>query len=367
MTGPSAQRFLDRFLPAEERADALWIAGAGAGLWVAKALVYQQLLGLTTRFVRSPRAEELGFPLRATAIADVAWGAVAALLVWGLLRYTRAPKAVALFILLAGVLGGLVTAGNRVALDVVQLLASSGYQRTIWSDLQPLMLTLAEAVGVVLGAWMAGASPEARAIGLDVPAVDVGGDGAEDRDPLVDGGTLLPALGLGTRPLVPATRMAIAFAGAVSLSQLIWLTVMFAPQARTTVLYAHGGNTAGRISLALAVLAAVAWAASPGLVTYWAIKRLGAPHSVWIAFPAIAIAPVVTILRTLPAMIERTLSVTLLDWTFVLAQVGSVVLSVVVLTLSPLLGVWLATRTSPPSATLPAEETDHADAGGTDG
>jgi hypothetical protein len=338
-----AQRFLDRFLPAEERADALWIAGAAAGLWVVKALTYQQLLGFTMRFVASPRIEELGFPLRATAIADVAWAVVAGLIVWALLRFTPAPKALALFILFAGVLGGLVNAGSRAALDVVELLASIGYQRTIWSDLQPLMLTLAEAVGVVLGAWIAHLSsrPEAS-----------------------DGGTLLPALGLDARPLAPATRMAIVFAGVVSLSQLITATVQFVPMARAVVLLARGVDPNGWLPQALGLPVGLLMMAAPVFVAYWAVKRLGASRSLWIAFPATTIAQLIAILRIMPDMIERASSGAAdVSW----LQLGSVVVAFMLATLLPLLGVGLATRTSPPSATLPAEENYDAVSGGTDG
>jgi hypothetical protein len=352
---PSAwQRFVDRFIPAEERSAALWIAGSAAVLGALRALAYPPIRSLVTRFVVSPRLLELGFPLRATAIADVIWGVLVGLLVWALLRYTKAPRAVALYLVLSGVLLGAVTLGGRLALNAATvLIAPQRYAPTLWNDLQPMMLTLAEAVGVVLGAWLVPARAD------------------EVRTP--QSGTLLPALGWTGRPLQGAARLAVAYAGVRVVTGLVITMLTFAAQAAQLIEIARSGGRLEGLSfspmgLAITVFVPCAYVAAGYIV----VRRYGGPVSIWLAFLAGSIPGVISALMFLPQQLQLMapnagLRELLIGSALVVAT--GVVWPISALT--PLLGVWLATRptrVSVPSDTLPAENTDHGYvAGGTDG
>lgn len=330
------RRFVDRFLPADERRDALWIIGAATALATLRALLYPPLQRFVAAHVFSPRVEELGFALRATAIADVLWGIVAGLLIWLLLRFTKAPKAIALYIVLAGLLAGLVSLGGRLALNAVMELAGSEYRRAIWSDLQPIMLAAAEAVGVVVGAWLAQLASE------------------EERPS--DGSTFLPAVGWSGRPLAGATRLAVAYAVTRTTAQLAASLVTFVPQAY--VLYASVRlaaqgfvlNWPGTVGWILALLVYF-------FAGYLGVKRFRAPVTIWLAFFAAGLPAFVSALMFVPSQLAAMrlggAEITLLS------LLPLVALPLVVL---PLLGVWLATRpahASDPSATLPGQDNDH--------
>jgi hypothetical protein len=328
-------RFLDRFLPVEERLDACWIAGVAAALGTFRAVAYHPLQVFVSHHVASPGADEFGFALRATAIADAAWVLVVGLLAWALFRFTRAPKAVALYLVLVGVLLGAVSLGNRLGLDTVMVLASSEYHRSLWSDLQPMMLALAESVGIVLGAWLA-----------HVMSGAAGGEGS---------GTLLPALGLEGRPLRGVALLAAALVLARLVGLLAATLLTFGPEAYRIAWVARSAGDSVRgdglvnlVSFAGPVLVYF-------LVGYVGVRQFGVPRSVWLVFLAPVVPMVVATLQSLPAALAADPSAAG-SWAF------SVGLSGLMGGLPAFLGVWLATRParlSVSSDTLPAEDHDH--------
>lgn len=316
------RRFLDRFIPAEERLDALWVIGVATLLAIARVLAYIPLLRFVSDHVVSPNAEELGFPLRATAITDVVWGVLAGVFILVVIRYAKAPKATALYIVLAGLLVTLVALGNRLALNAVSALARSDYRRALWSDLQPMMLAAAEAVGVVVGAWTAQLMS-----GEERPA---------------DGGTLLPAMGWSAAPRPEATRLAVGYVTVRAVAALAVTLVLFGPLAYNGWLFAKHivvtpetyWPTLFAQSLAVLVYFAVG---------YLGVRRYSAPVTIWLAFLAAGIPGLISALAFLPtqyALLATTGGLTLRS-----AALSALTLIALPLgTVSPLLGVWLATR-----------------------
>jgi hypothetical protein len=337
------QRFVGRFLPASERAAAVWIAGVSAAYLFLKALVYQPFLLVVTLFVPSPRFIELGFPLRATAAADAIWLVAVAVLAWALFRFTAAPKAVALFVIGMSLLTSLVSLGNRAALDIVAVLVGTEYQPTIWSTMQPLMLSLAESAGIVIGAWTAYL-----------------GDPARDRTVRA---TLAPALDLAERPLPIATRLALSYVVVLVLTRLAVVLVEFVPSALSAVVTAQGRGMPGDLANAQLGFVLLMAVILPALAAWWAVSHQGAPVTVWLAFLASATGGLVANARAL--VVSLPVFAGGADITLMLSVIGSVLAA-----FSPLGGVWLATRDTrgrEPSATLPGEGEDREDAGGFDG
>ena len=334
------RRLLDRFIPAEERADALWILGIATLLSCIRALAYRPMQLQITGMVYSPRVEELGFALRATAITDVLWGVFAAIFIWLVLRFTKAPKATALYIILAGLLVTIVALGNRLALNAVMELSGSEYQRSMWSDLQPMMLTATEAVGVAIGAWVSQlTSREAR------PA---------------DGSTFLPAVGWTGTPLTGAAWLAVSYVAVRAIGTLATTAVMFVPQAYTIFAGTKQLPGAGPIVVWPYQFAQAASVAIYVLIAYFGVKRGWAPVTIWLAFMLASLPGIVSALGFLPSQAAvAAQSGGASFWT-----VGLGVFSLVAWPLSalpPLLGVWLATgpeRVSDASATLRAQATD---------
>jgi hypothetical protein len=333
--------FLDRCLPAEERAAALWIAGAAAVLGVARSVLYLPVQQLVSSLVQSPRAEEIGFPLRATAITDLVWALAVGVAVWALLRFTRAPRAIALYLVLSGVAVGAVLLGGRLALNAVMELAGSTYSRSLWSDLQPIMLTLAETVGILAGAWIAHLGSGARSASAD-----------ED--------TLLPALGWTGRPLGMATRLAVAFTVARAVAAGAAMLLSFGPSAYQTALIAQGRPVGSSfIGMSLSAAPIVSNWLVLFAVGYVGVLRFGLPRSAWLVFAAVVAPIAITTARFLPGQIAA------------LGAAGDASVPLTVLAgvqgfaaplLLPLLGVLLATRrprVSVGSDTLPAENNDH--------
>lgn len=331
-------RFLDRFLPAQERLDASWIAGVAAALGTFRAVAYHPLQVLVSNHVASPGAEEFGFALRATAIADALWVLIAAVLVWALLTFTRAPKAVALYLVLGGVLVGAVSLGNRLALDTVMILAGSEYQRSLWSDMQPIMLTSAETVGVVLGAW-------AAHLVLGEKRAD-GGD------------TLLPALGWEGSPFSGAARLAVAYAAARLVGQLAGTVLAFGPQAYEAVWLARRAQESVRGAGLVHLIGIVAPVLVYFLVGYWGVRRFALPRSIWLVFLAAGIPSAIAAVQLLPGQLAAANADFGADVNSVLSALMWMALGVVPV----FLGVWLATRptrVSVSSDTLSAEDHDH--------
>ncbi|MDR3686498.1 MAG: hypothetical protein P4L93_06060 [Coriobacteriia bacterium] len=333
-------RFLDRFVPAEERTDALWILGVATVLSCIRALVYQPMQMQITGMFYSPRVDELGFALRATAVTDVVWGVFAAVFVALVLRFTKAPKATALYIILAGLLLTIVSLGDRLALNAVTSLSGSEYQRSLWSDLQPMMLAAMEAVGVALGAWASQLmSGEQR------PA---------------DGSTFLPAVGWTGTPLTGAAWLAVAYATVRAVGALATTAVMFVPEAYT-IFTGTRQLPAGSIVVWPYQFAQAATVAIYGLVAYFGVKRGLAPVTIWLAFLLGSLPGIVSALGFLPSQVA--LMAHGGGATFWAVALGA--LSLVAWPLSalpPLLGVWLATRperVSDASATLRAQDNDH--------
>jgi hypothetical protein len=334
----SRVRVLDRFFPAQERLDAFWIVGVAAALGAVRALAYHPLQVFVSNHVVSPGVEEFGFALRATAIADALWVLIVAVLAWALLTFTRAPKAVALYLVLGGVLVGAVSLGNRLAIDTVMILAGSQYQRSLWSDMQPIMLTLAETVGVVLGAWAAHlASGEKRADGGD---------------------TLLPALGWEGRPLSGAAWLAATYAAARFVGQLAGTLILFGPQAYEAVWLARRAQESVRGAGLVSLVEIVAPVLVYFLIGYLGVKRFGLPRSIWLAFLGAGIPSVIAVVQLLTGQLAAANADFGGSVNSVLSALRWLALGVVPV----FLGVWLATRptrVSVSSDTLSAEDRDH--------
>ena len=89
-------RFLDRFLPRTERRTALWLAFGGAGVrWVAGTVG-----GLAREQMRSIVLEDPLPTSSVYAVVALVEFAAVALVVATLIRFARAPKAIALYVAL---------------------------------------------------------------------------------------------------------------------------------------------------------------------------------------------------------------------------------------------------------------------------
>jgi hypothetical protein len=273
MSVPSLGRMIDLVLPAEGRGDVLWIAGVAAGYQLLRALAYPAVVRVVSASVPSPRLEELGFPLRATAVADAMWLGIVCVLVWALLRLTTAPKAAVLFFGLAGATSSTIAFAHQLVLDSVVLLLRAGYYRTIWGEAQSFMLAAAAGVGVVLGAWAAYLGERRPA---DGPAA-----------------TLAPALGLGERPLPRATRLALSFVVVLGMSQLVQSIITLPLDLVASLAFARGEAVPSVLSVAQLVAVDAGAIVVPFAAVLWAVRRFGVSPSVWAAFSAGVVGAVV--------------------------------------------------------------------------
>jgi len=150
------REFFDRFLPAETRATALWLAlGGGAVLWGVSAFGDEVLK-------RLPVGTEPGMLPQGMAyvIQALAEFALVTLVVALLVRFLRAPRAIALYILLASFLRAAVAllgipaamvAASRSALMVG---ASTAPSNPLLDGLAGVMIALGVGLGAVAGAWI---------------------------------------------------------------------------------------------------------------------------------------------------------------------------------------------------------------------
>jgi hypothetical protein len=279
---------------------------------------------------------DVGFSPRATLLANAAWMVGAALIVWVLIRFAKAPRTIALYLVCAGLMVAGVTVLNRLALNWISMAAGSEYARSALSDLQPLVLALFEAIGVTIGAWIA-APREVRAVGL------------------------FASLGWTGRPLDTSAYIAVSFALARGIGMLVVSAVQFIPNAYSTFHLARKTQMpfdppAWMITIAIPF---IIYFLLGYLGVYEGIKRFRLPVSVWIIFAASSVPTIVAALMFLPAQLTSLSSSGVLGHDLVLAVLWSVAWPVSLLPV--FLGVWWATRADPlsqPSGTLPDEVED---------
>lgn len=148
--------FLDRFLPARTRATTLWLAvGGGAVLWAVSAFGAEVLAQLPVGTQAGMVPQGMAYVIQA-----LAQFALVTLVVALLVRFVRAPRAIALYLLLASALSaaiailgipGALVMGSRVApgAGVAGLGASP-----LLDGLAGAMIALGVGLGAVAGAWI---------------------------------------------------------------------------------------------------------------------------------------------------------------------------------------------------------------------
>lgn len=154
-------RLLDRYLPPDERPTALWLVLGGTGV-----VIVATTLGQLVMENMPVGAIEGGIPLGgAYVVQALAEFALVTVVIAALIRFARAPRSIALFIVLAETLAFLVAALGLLFTVVSTSGGSadgSGAEATLAVLSFSLLLPVARVVGAVAGAWVASTVSLAR-------------------------------------------------------------------------------------------------------------------------------------------------------------------------------------------------------------
>ncbi len=165
--------FLERYLPLSERRTALWLALGGAGVGVL-ATALGQLVMDNMPVGAIDGGISLGGAYAVQALAEFA---LVTAVVAALIRFARAPRSIALFIVLAETLA-VVVAVLGLLFTLVSTLGGSadgsGAEATLAVLSFGLLVPIAVALGAVAGAWVASTVSLAR-------IKDAGFSGDEDQ------------------------------------------------------------------------------------------------------------------------------------------------------------------------------------------
>lgn len=327
--------FLDRFLPARTRAIALWLAvGGGAVLWGVSAFGAEVLAQL-------PVGTEAGMVPQGMAyvIQALAQFALVTLVMALLIRFVRAPRAIALYVLLASMLGaaiavvsipGAMVAASRAAL-VVGGSGPSG--NPLLDGLANAMIALGVGLGAVAGAWITQTVTLDRIRDEDFSGDDPDGKGLR-KHPGSRGWSFMGWEG------APASGDALIAAALVAVSALPALVSVVAglltPLADPG--WARGDSIAAAVIIMLALI--VAWFFSARLV----VGRTGVVE-VWLV-PAVSILPVL-------ATVAQALGVGDLSVTAVVQMLAVTLIPAVGTTIAALVGVAFARGVKPATIAQP--------------
>jgi len=167
--------FLERYLPPRERNTALWLVLGGAGVSALAGGLGQMVMAAMPVGID---AADGGIPLGgAYAVQALAEFALVTVVVAALIRFGRAPRALALFIVLAETLA-LVIGAMRLLISLVLTLGGSpdgaAAEATLTALSFGLLLPIALVLGAGAGAWVASTVSLAR-------IKDAGFSGDEDQ------------------------------------------------------------------------------------------------------------------------------------------------------------------------------------------
>jgi len=262
-------RFFDRYLPAPERRTALWLALGGAAL------------GAASQFVGSAAYRSAMASAGTSTAVLVAAGvrfAVVALLVALLVRFARAPKALAFYLVVGAVVSVLLSAVG-LPFDYLSAKAwqasvpqDAGGLETWWiSSAQATLGEVAEGLGALAGAWIAATVSLARIRDKGFSGDDPEGQGLRSRPGAIGWGFL----GWEGRPLSGDSLIAVAFVAMRALTGLL-------PVALSGVLALvsdrFGGGIAPRTLEVLYATAAALW----WLIAAWVVTRRSGVVSLWV-------------------------------------------------------------------------------------
>lgn len=337
-------RFFDRFLPIHERRAALWLGlGAAAVTWCA-----QQLAGLVRDAV--PVGTKVGAaPVWAPGVIAVAVEfAAVALLVAALIRVARAPKALALFLVLSALLG--------VAFWVLWIPLGYLEARASWAasglagevDMPqqwfPSAIRLAEPValglGAMAGAWIAATVTLARIRDAGFSGDEPNGSGLSTNPERIGWGFL----GWEGRPATGASLIAVAFVQlrlvVMAISLGISAVMLLVPNRYSGDAVANAATVGSSVVLAAGYLfAARAVTRRTGIASLWLI-------------------PLGALLTSAAWVIESAIIMYRPAWSEVLSELGgSALLNLsgpLLVVAATLAGTELALRARP--ATIPSDE-----------
>lgn len=171
--------FFDRFLPAEERATALWLALGGSVLMAVATLFGSEVMAqLPVNVAENPMPASI-----ATIVKALSEFALVALAIALLIRFARAPRVLALYVLLASLLASAISVleipGSLVALSQQQIelgsIGSPGHPVT--EALSSVLVWLGVGLGAVAGAWIASTVTLARIRDAGFSGDDTASDG----------------------------------------------------------------------------------------------------------------------------------------------------------------------------------------------
>lgn len=149
--------FFDRFLPAQQRAVSLWLGLGGAAVLSGVSVFGDEVLG------QLPVGTGAGMvPQGVAYVLDaLAEFALATLVVAVLVRFLRAPKAIALYVFLASMLTAAVALvglpGDLVSASKLELIVGAPTMPTdpVLAAIASVMIALGVGLGAVAGAWVA--------------------------------------------------------------------------------------------------------------------------------------------------------------------------------------------------------------------
>ena len=203
-------RFLDRFLPRTERRTALWLAFGGAGVgWVASTVG-----GLAMEQMRSIALEDPLPTSSAYAVAALVEFAAVALVIAALIRFARAPEALALYVALGALLDTVLSViGLPAAFLGARSAAAAGFAPAdgVWATSAAAVLShLGVGFGALAGAWIAATVSLAR-----IRDTGFSGDGPDGRGlRSKPAGVGWSFVGWEGRPLARDALLAVAFVAA---------------------------------------------------------------------------------------------------------------------------------------------------------
>ena len=271
------REFFDRLLPAESRATALWLAFGGAAvLWVVSAFGDEVLRQLPVGTGAGMMPQGMAFVVQ--ALAEFA---LVTLLVALLVRFLKAPRAIALYVLIASFLRAAVA---LLGIPAAMVGASIAPSNPVLDGLAGAMVALGVGLGAVAGAWIT------QTVTLD-RIRDEGFSGDDDPDgkglrkkPGSRGWSFMGWQGL------PATGDALVELALVSVGVIPALVGAAAGLliALANPSWMRGDGVAAAVIITLALI--VAWFFSARLV----VGRTGVV-AVWLV-PAAAMIPVIVLL-----------------------------------------------------------------------
>jgi len=326
--------FFDRYLPGGERTTVLWLAFGGAGVTAASSMLGSEVVTRLRVYAvdgaLSPGATHV---IRALAELSLVTLAIALLI-----AIARAPKAIALYLLLGGMLGAVMALinlpGDLASLALQQTSAGTlgSADNPVVSALASAMVSLGVGLGAVAGAWVASTVSLDRIRDAGFTGDDPDGTGLRRRP----GSRGWAFLGWEGRPVEGDAWIAVALVAVAVIPSIVSAAVtLMLPFAMGASLM--DGGTIGIV--VWTVMLAIAWFLSAGFVTL----KTGV-SSAWLVALAGLVTSAAAALRNV---------VQLGGAESVLQSLAAAVIPTIVFAGAALLGTRLALRREPATLTSP--------------